>query len=212
MNRSVGSLAVSDILQYNITSDTIQKVSSLSVPTEGGLALKSNDSKYIYHFGGWDARTAIHRFNPEIKATVKLSTLLPSEVFNAAGVTTSQSAFIVNGREENILEFDLATETVKEIGNLSFGNGKVLSTAIIPYSSFNRVWLFPASLGKLSNRVKMFNSETRVSSDPHQNISVPSLYYKPVTVSAGRYGYIIGGVGNVPEFVGSKHPSHGILR
>jgi hypothetical protein len=211
MNRSVGSRAVSDILQYNISTDTIGKVSSLSVPTEGGLALKSMDSKYIYHFGGWDTRKAIHRFNLEMKATVRLTTLLPSEVFNAAGVTTSQSAFIVNGREGNILEFDLGTETIKEIGNLSFGNGTVRSTAIIMDSSSNRVSLFSASLDRL-NRVKIFNPETRVSSDPHQNVSVPSLYYKPATVSAGRYGYIIGGIGMVAESDGTKHPSNGILR
>jgi hypothetical protein len=31
-------------------------------------------------------------------------------------------------------------------------------------------------------------------------------------VSAGRYGYIIGGVGNAAELDGTKHPSHGILR
>jgi hypothetical protein len=33
----------SDILQYNISSDTIEKVSSLSSNTHGGVALKGKD-------------------------------------------------------------------------------------------------------------------------------------------------------------------------
>jgi N-acetylneuraminic acid mutarotase len=114
MHRFTGSNEVSDILQYNITSDTIEKVSSLSYPTYGGYAVKGKDSQSIYYFGGWNTKTAIHRFNPATKATVKLSTVLPSDVYNQAGMTSQQSAMIFNGRNGSILEFNVASETVKK--------------------------------------------------------------------------------------------------
>jgi hypothetical protein len=212
MNRENGNNHTSDILQYNITSDTLEKISSLSSPTRGGLALKDKDGKYIYYFGGTWTSTVIHRFNPETNATVKLSTVLPSDVVNAAGVTTSQSAFIFNGRYRKIIEFDLATETVDEIGQRSFGNDSVVSTASITDSASNRTWLFSTSWDKFNNPVETFNSETRLTSYPNHDINVPSLYRKPAAVSAGRYGYIIGGIGRETESDGTKHPSRGILR
>jgi hypothetical protein len=212
VNRYNGSKDLTDILQYNITSDTIENISSLSVPSEGGLALKGKDSKYIYYFGGFDMKTSIHRFNSETKATVKLGTVLPSTVYYAAGLTTSQSAFIIDGRTLKIMEFDLASGSVNIIGNLPFENGTVISTASITDNSSDRVWLFPVSWDKLNNPVKIFNSKTRHTANPHQNVSVPSLSVNPATVSTGRYGYIIGGIGRKSEPDGTKHPSHGILR
>jgi hypothetical protein len=212
MNRETGNIHFSDILQYNITADTIEKVSELSFPMSGGLALNSKDSKYIYHFGGSNMKTAIHRFNRATKATIRLNTVLPSDVVEAAGVTTPYSAFIFDGREGNIMEFDTTSEILRKIGNLSFGNITVFSTASITDSASNRVWLFPASWNKPTNRVKIFNLVTRLTSNPRQNVSVPSLYKFPATESAGRYGYIIGELGSEAESDGTKHPSRGILR
>jgi hypothetical protein len=127
-------------------------------------------------------------------------------------VTTSQSAFIFNGGYGNIMEFNTTSETIQEIGNISFRNGTVSATVSITDSASKRVWLFPGSEDKPTNRVKIFNLENHLTSNPHQNVSVPSLYLKPATVSAGRYGYIIGGIRSLSESDGTKHPSNGILR
>jgi hypothetical protein len=212
MNRYNGNESYADILRYNITSDTIEKVSSLSSPTSGGLVLKSKDANFIYHFGGTSTRTAIQVFNPAKKITVTLNTVLPSEVLHSDGMTINHTAFICSGRTEKILEFNLASETVKTVGRLLFGNETVISTAIITDNTSNRVWLFPGSEGRLNNRVMIYNSESKLTSTTQKNVSVPSLYFKPATVSTGRYGYIIGGLGRVPEPDGSDHPSKGILR
>jgi hypothetical protein len=162
MNRYTGNTVTSDILQYRITSDTKEKVSSQSEPTHGGLALKGKDSKYIYYFKGVDTGISIHRFNTETKTTVKLSTVLPSVVYDAAGVVSSQSAFIFDGHRQNILEFDLDTETVKIVGDLSFRNDTVYFTASITDSASNTAWLFPGYSSKLINRVKIFSSATHL--------------------------------------------------
>jgi hypothetical protein len=87
MNRYNGNESYADILLYNIASDTIEKVSSLSSPTSGGLVLKSKDANFIYHFGGTSTRTAIQVFNPAKKITVTLNTVLPSEVLHSDGMT-----------------------------------------------------------------------------------------------------------------------------
>jgi hypothetical protein len=110
----------SNIVEYKISSDTITTVSSLSSATDGGLALKAKDSQNIYFFGGEKTSRAIHRFNPATKVTIKLRTVLPSDVLYAAGVVIHQSAFIFNGRGGVVLEFDLNSETVKIVAGLSF--------------------------------------------------------------------------------------------
>jgi hypothetical protein len=162
MNRFTGESDVSNIIQYNITSETIHKASSLSSPTAGGLAPKGKDSKYIYYFGGQSTEKIIHRFNPATEATVKLRTDLLSDVMWAAGVITPDSAFIFNGRIGDIIKFDLTSETVEGIGNLTFESDTVISTATITDSASNKVCLFPASFEKYNNRVKVFKSETRL--------------------------------------------------
>jgi hypothetical protein len=212
LNRYDGSEHFPDIYRYNITSDTIQKVSSLSFPTNGGLALNVMDSQFIYFFGGDNSKRTIQKFNPATKVTEKLGAVLPFDVNYAAGAVSSQSAFIFNGRSENILEFDLESETVKIVGDLSFRNGTVSSTASIIDSSLNGVWIFPGSDDKLTDGVKMFNLETKLASNPHHHLSIPPLFHSPATVSAGRYGYIIGGIGRISKSSGIQHPSQGILR
>jgi hypothetical protein len=202
----------SDILQYNITSDTIKKVSSLSSSSSSGLALKGKDNKYIYYFGGSNTLTQIHRFDTVTKATVKLSTVLPSEVYVAAGLSTKHSIFIFNGKQNNILRFNLDSETVKIVEDLSFGNDTVSSTSCVTDSTSNKVWILRGSGSKLANQAMIFNTISELTATPHPNVSLPSLCCKPTTVSTGRYGYIIGGIGKVPESDGRKHPSHGILR
>jgi hypothetical protein len=201
----------SDILQYNITSDTIKKVSSLSSGSKYGLALKGKESKYIYYFGGDRNRTLIHRFDTATKVTVKLNTVLPSEVHFAAGVTTKHFAFIFNEFKHNILRFNLDSEKVQIVEDLPFVNGSVGSTACIADSVSKRVWILPGSSSNTPNRAMIFNTISEIIT-PHPNVSVPYLTTNPATVSTGRYGYIIGGIGSVFESDGSKHPSDGILR
>jgi hypothetical protein len=212
VNRYNGNESYADILLYNITSDTIEKVLSLSLATSGGLVLKSKDANFICHFGGTSTRTAIQVLNPAKKITVTLNTVLPSDVLHSDGMTINQTAFICSGRTEKILEFNLASETVKTVGRFLFGNDTVISTAIITDNTSNRVWLSPGSEGRLNNRVMIYNSESKLTSTTHQNVSVPSLYFKPATVSTGRYGNIIRGLGRVPEPDGSKHSSKGNSR
>jgi hypothetical protein len=184
-------------------------VSSLSSPTSGGLALKGNDSKSIYFF----ERTKIHRFNPETKVTVELSTVLPSGVQFAAGITINQSAFLFTIHSGVIQEFNMQSETVKIIGDLWFGDVISYSTASITDSSSNTVWLFPGSDEKHINRSLIFDPETKLTStSPYQNERFASLNQYPATVSTGRYGYIIGGIGRTPNPDGSKYSSNGILR
>jgi hypothetical protein len=202
----------SDILQYNISSDSIEKVSSLSLRTDGGVVLKGKDNKYVYYFGGSMTDKVIHRFNPATKVTVKLSAVLPSEVMYGAGVSINQSAFIFNGRGGNVLEFKFDTETVDIVADLSFRNGTVLTTASIPDSNSSRVCLFPGSDEKLMHKLLIFNTESKLISTVDYNVSVPPLFLKPATVWTGRYGYIIGGFGKIAESGGITHPSNGILR
>lgn len=222
-----GDRSVPDILQYNISSDTICKVSKLSENSRGGLALKGKDSEIIYYFGGGRARRLIHKFNPATKLTECLITMFPTDVEYAAGFVppnnnnnnNNSSWFIFNGKKRNILEFDPEHETVKIIGrdNLSFGNHNQIASTVSIYSEKDnkQVWLFPGHDEELTNHVMVFNTETKLLSPPppHMNVNGPALYYTPATVSTGgRYGYIIGGIGNVPESDGSKYPNNGILR
>jgi hypothetical protein len=212
LNRVNGHAHFSDIIRYNITSDKVEKVSSLSFPSNGGLAVKAMDSQFIYYFGGDNSERTIQKLNPATNVNKKLDTVLPFDVNYAAGAVSSQSAFIFNGRSKNILEFDLESETVKIVGDLSFGNGTVRSTASVIDSSWNMVWIFPGSYSKLSIGAKMFNLETKLASNPHHHVSFPPLFRSPATVSAGRYGYIIGGIGRKTKSSEIQHPSQGILR
>jgi hypothetical protein len=212
LNRVNRHAHFSDIIRYNITSDKVENVSSLSFPSNGGLALKAMDSQFIYYFGGDNTERTIQKFNPATTVTIKLDTVLPFDVKYAAGAVSFQSAFIFNGRSKNILEFDLESETVKIIGDLSFGNGRVGSTASVMDSSWKMVWIFPGSYGKITDGAKMFNLETKLASNPQHRLSFPPLFHSPATVSAGRYGYIIGGIGRKTKSSGIQHPSQGILR
>jgi hypothetical protein len=209
----------SDILQYNISSDTIQTVSSLSSPSSGGLALRCKDTQFIYYFGGDQSEQAIYRFNPATKSTEKLRTVLPSKVLYAAGVTINHTAYIFNGPEGDILEFDCKSETVKIIGNLLFGPGVVHSSVNISDTASDWVWLFPGFLDKFENHVVMSNTESKITSLPDYNVSFPTFISEPITVWTGLYGYIIGGIANATKQISEDDddnrttaPTSGILR
>jgi hypothetical protein len=87
--------------------DRIQKVSSLSTVSEGGLAPQSNDGKSIYYFGAIPYAKLKHKFNSETNVTVRLSTELPSPVFKAGGVLINGKMFIFNGKGRRVMEFDV---------------------------------------------------------------------------------------------------------
>jgi hypothetical protein len=173
-----------------------------------GLALKSEDSQSIYYFGGIRERS-IHRFDPVTKVTVKLSTVLPSNLRFAAGVTTLQSAFIFDAHGREVLEFDLEAETVKIIGELSFGDEFVRGTVSVKDITSNSVWIFGITRTGLA--VNIFNTASKLTSNPNIYISVP-LDVIPAVVSAGRYGYLFGVHRSVRDSSESTFSSYNILR
>jgi glutamine cyclotransferase len=133
--------------------------------------MKSRDSQSIYYFCGKRDRS-IHRFDPVTKVTVKLSTVLPSDVIFAAGVTTLQSAFIFDAHGGKVLEFDLEAETVRIIRKLSFGDERVFTTVSVTDITSNRVWIFGTTRTGLTNEVKIFNTRSKLISNVNINISV----------------------------------------
>jgi hypothetical protein len=201
-----------DILCYSISVDKIEKVSSLSTPNYGGLALQSYDGESIYYFGG-SSPALVHNFNRETNVTVRLPTTLPSPVYVSSSVSINGSHFIFSGQARTILEFSEESEAVKIIGDLPFQeNLPVLSTAAIPNGQ-DCVWLFAGNSPRATNPILLFNVTTKdVGSQVANTTSLPTLHEAPVSVSDGRNGYIVGGFGMVRESDGSYYPTNGILR
>jgi hypothetical protein len=200
-----------DILRYSISQDQIEKVSSLSTDTHGGLAILAHDEKSIYYFGGIPNRTTVYKFDIETNLTLRLPKELPSPVITAAGMSVNGTIFIFNGRQGNILEFSETSETAVIIGDLPFQivNSTVSSTTAIPNGN-DGVWLFAGN--RPTNPVLLFNTVNKVVYIPTENItSLPTLYVQPASVWEGHQGYLIGGLGMVPEIDGSYHPTNGIL-
>jgi hypothetical protein len=212
---SNGSSSTADVLRYSISVDKIEKVSSLSTPNYGGLALQSNDGKTIYYFGGSSSSsTSVHNFNRKTNVTVRLPTTLPSSVYASSGVSINGSHIIFSGQGRNVLEFSEESEAVKIIGDLPFqvGTPNVYSTTAIPNGQ-DCVWLFAGNSPRATHPILLFNVTTKdVESQVTNTTSLPTLYKVPVSVSDGRNGYLIGGFGYVSESDGSYYPTNGILR
>jgi hypothetical protein len=206
-----------DILCYSISVDKIEKVSSLSTPNYGGLALQSNDGESIYYFGGsppLPRPMSVDNFNRETNVTVRLPTTLPSKVYVSSGVSINGSHILFSGEPRNVLEFSEESEAVKIIGELPFqdDNLTVLSTAAIPNGQ-DSVWLFAGNSQRATNPILLFNVTTKdVDVQVANTTTLPTLYQVPVSVSDGRNGYIIGGLGYASESDGSYYPTNGILR
>jgi hypothetical protein len=143
-----------------------------------------------------------------------LPTTLPSSVDVSSGVSIDGSHFIFSGDPSNVLEFSEDSEAVKIIGDLPFqdDNLPVLSTAAIPNGQ-DSVWLFAGNSPRATNPILLFNVTTKdVDSQVANTTSLPTLYQVPVSVSDGRNGYLIGGLGELRENDGSYYPTNGILR
>jgi hypothetical protein len=212
-NRYNAKALFADILRYSISQDQIEKVSSLSTATEGGLAHLANDGKSIYYFGGHSNLTTVHKFDSETNLTLRLPTELPSPVYYAAAVSINGTILIFNGHQRNILEFSETLETAVIIGDLPFqsGDSTVLSTTAIPNGN-DGVWLFAGTNPKPTNPVLLFNTVNKLVYIPTENLaSLPTLFFQPASVWEGRQGFLIGGLGRVPEIDGSYHLTNGIL-
>jgi hypothetical protein len=180
------------------------------VASHGGLALPANDGKSIYYFQG----TAVDKFDYMSNLTVRLPAALPSLVFDAGGVSLNRTIFIFNGGQGTVLEFNETSETGKVIGDLPFlpGTFSVHSTASIPNGD-DSVWLFAGNDPKATNPILSFDTVKKVVNIPNFNsTSLPSLHSVPASVWSDSHGYLIGGLGRVPERNGSIHPTNGILR
>jgi hypothetical protein len=213
-----GSIGRSDIFQYNISSDTIRKVSSLLHPTYGGLALKGKDGKSIYYIGGWETTGLIQNFDIRTRLTRSLNdTSVTSELYIAVGVSVNGTAFIFNSVTGEILEFDMDSETVKKIGSHSVGDWLKGPPAVILDTSRNRVWLFPQLLGSerdVENYLSVFDTETKEVSKQNTTVSdyYVYLFQGSATVSVGRYGYIVGGFNLLITNTTRNDDEGGILR
>jgi hypothetical protein len=209
-------------LRYSISSDTIQNVSFINTHGWNYLAILGNAGKSIYYFGLSDEK---YRFDIQTHLTHELNSTMPfaylSQMHNAAGVSNNETAYIFDGSSEPhpleiktkyIAAFDMKSETATRLGVLDFKDDRVRYAFAIVDASNSRVWLF-AGPGNVTNPVLIFNMETGIVSEPEQKVSVPVFdNYKPRTVSAGRFGYVIGGFSNTPEENGTKHTMNGILR
>jgi hypothetical protein len=214
INRYAVNKSTADILRYTISLDKIQKVSSLSTGTDGGLALLSSDGMSIYYIGGYYSTTLVHKFNIVTNTTMRLPVELPSSVNRAGGVSINGSLFIFNGQKRNFLEFNEDSETAKIIGDLPFENGTstVHSTVAIPTGQ-SGAWLFAGNYNKPINPILQFNSTNKSVQTPSMDTaSLPTLFAFPAPVWDGRHGYLIGALGYVYESDGSRQPTNGILR
>jgi hypothetical protein len=191
----------------------VEKVSSLSEATFGGLALEASDGKFIYYFGGWYNPRLVQKFNMETNITVPLPIALPTNVFYADGVSMNGTHFIFCGRERTVLQFNEKTETADIVGDLPFQNGfNVISTTALSNGK-EGVWLFVASYPRATNPILQFNTKSMSVSIPTGDFtSLPTLNGIPASVSDGRDGYIIGALGWTRESDGSVHPTNGILK
>jgi hypothetical protein len=179
----------------------------------------SSDGKSIYYFGGSKTETFVDQFDPVTNLTIRLPKELPLRVSHAGGVSSNGIAFIFNfnGAWAHVMEFTEDTESARVGADLPFEDYEVdhtvSSIVAIPAEGKDEVWLFAASTNQLKNPVLLFNVKSRTVSIPSVNTtSLPTFYEVPASVSDGRYGYIIGGMGRVQETDGSYSPRNGILR
>jgi hypothetical protein len=215
-NRSEWNIGnFTDILRYSISLDEVEKVASLGRSLDGGLAMYADDGVSIYIFGGSPYPTVVQKFNTLTKVTLQLPMPLPSKVAYAGGVSVNGTIYIFNGFSNSILEFDQELETAEIIGNLPFlwSDTSVDSTVAIPSGESGVVWLFAGNNPRATNPLLFFNLTDKSVSIPSMDTTLlPSLYAQSASVWDGRYGYLIGALGRVPERDGSLHPRNGILK
>jgi hypothetical protein len=201
-----------DILRYSVSLDKLEKVSSLSSATSGGLALPGKDGKTIYFFEG--SSVVVHKFDSITNVTEILSTTLPYSLRYAGGVSINGTMLLFDPLGRNVLEFSEETETARVIGELSFYNStsSVSSATALPDNN-DGIWLFAGSSLKPTYPILQFNTTTRAVQIPNADTtSLPTLYDAPESVRDGCHGYIVGGIGRAPEGDGSLHPGNGMLR
>jgi hypothetical protein len=208
---------MTDIHRYSISQDKIDLVSSLPVGSDGGLPLRSKDGKSIYYFGGDPKSTLVHKFNIDTSLTVQLGAPLPQKVYFASGISLNGAMFLFDGRNRNVLEFSEDFEAAKVVGDLPFQpQSLIVATASAIPDGEDGVWLLAGNNPKPMNPILFFNTTSKVVSIPSGNTTttdLPTLYYAPSAVWDGlNNGYLIGGLGVVPESNGSTHASNGILR
>jgi hypothetical protein len=188
----------------------VEKVSSLSSGTYGGLALQAKDGKTIYFFGGYPNYNIVHKFDSTTNVTIRLSTELPSLLWYTSGVSINGTILLFDVHERQILEFSEETESARIIAELSFFNGT--SVAAIPDNK-DGIWLFAGNLEKPTYPILQFNTTTKAVQIPSVNTtSLPKWGYLPASVRDISHGYLIGGIGEAPEEDGSYHPGNGMLR
>jgi hypothetical protein len=208
----------SNILRYTISSDRIDKVSSLQTATYGGIAMQSKDNKSIYYIGGWFTQNFIQRFDIETNLTVQMEERLPTPGYGADSVSLNDGrTLIFDCRNLSILEFDMESETAKVVADIPFNDptSYVSSCATIYDKEENVVWIFLTDYKKLKSPVLKFDTKNKVVMEPEEGLisGLPPLYYMPRAVLAtGKSGYLIGGFGKVKENDGTYHPSNGILK
>jgi hypothetical protein len=85
----------------------------------------------------------MHKFSTITNNTIRLSSLLPSPVEEAAAVTINKTTFIFNRRYRNIIKYDMESDTSRITAELPlwYGKNTVLSTKAI-YDGKGSVWLF----------------------------------------------------------------------
>jgi hypothetical protein len=203
-----------DILRYSVSMDKLEKVASLSSAASGGLALPGKNGKAIYIFGGYPDYAAVHKFDSITNVTERLSTLLPSPLFYACGVSINGTMLLFDGQRRTILEFSEENETAGVIAELSFYNGTSTVSCVTALPDNNDgIWLFAGNLEKPTHPILQFNTTTRAVQIPNADTtSLPTLYCAPGLVRDGSHGYIIGGIGRAPEGDGSIHPGNGMMR
>jgi hypothetical protein len=212
--RYTGGARTGDILRYSVSLDKVEKVSSLQNATYGGLALQAKDGTKMYYFGGYYGGGNVQKFDTLTNSTVQLPTTLPTNVFLSGGISMSGTIFLFDGRQRKVMEFGEETLTARIIGDLPFQNStSVVESTTAISDGKDGVWLFAGDDPKPTNPILLFNTTTEdVYSSSANTSSLPTLCYLPASVSDGRYGYLIGGLGRTTESDGSTHPSNGILR
>jgi hypothetical protein len=146
--------------------------------------------------------------------TARLPVDLPASVKFSGGVTINGTMFIFNGQGRNVLEFNQDLGTGRIIGDLPFlpGGSDVDLTTPIPNGKGD-VWIVAGNNPRTTNPVLLFNATTKIVTFPSGNKnSFPTLTFGPASVTDGKHGYIIRGLGRLPESDGSYHRSIGILR
>jgi hypothetical protein len=173
------------------------KVPNLTLATSGGLALPANDGKSIYYFQG----TAVDKFDCKSNLTVRLPTAPPSSVQDAGGVSLNGTIFIFNGGQGTILEFNETSETGRVIGDLPFRPGTLpVSSTTAILKGNDSVWLFAGNCSKAMNPIFSFDTVKKVVTIPSANsTSPPTLFAVPASMRSSSHGYLIGGLGRVPE-------------